>query len=306
MNKTEELLQLGEHFDRMGVTSEDFDRFSANMAAVPKGSAQAGVNRALYATIASLQAQLKNAKSSGGCDGAAEIEKLMKEADYSIYLNVSRATNNILATTTIGNFIAGKPVALPYVLFAFNDQNSNYSASLKNVLGNLNAACPGITYTITQNNGTQIWTWTYPATGKIDVVTISYAGYNTNYLNLVANQSQPGGSFYSRYTNYVISDPVNGGVQGVQADIQFVNITSGGAQMANEILPNSLKSSFEYDATQPARWNLKYPKMHFDATLGAVDTIIACPATDVANGIPFIVQWNMFCDHHESHKSKKH
>lgn len=170
---------------------------------------------------------------------------------------------------------------------------------MKNSLGTLKQACPNITYAITASSGTQIWTWTNGA--QIDVVTIYYAGQNTNYLNLVSNQSQVSGTFYSRYTNYCISDATNGSLQGVNADIQWVTITSGGAQMANEQFPNALKTSFEY---LPDRWNLKYDRMHYDATLALVDAIIPCPATDITNGVPFVVQHNMFCDHHETHKSK--
>ena len=66
-------------------------------------------------------------KGSGGNDGAAAIEKLMK-TDYSIYIYVSRPSANIIATNTVGPYIAGKAVSLPYVLFGYNDQNSGYAA----------------------------------------------------------------------------------------------------------------------------------------------------------------------------------
>lgn len=111
MSKTSELLELGEYFDRMGVTTEDFDRqtFVNRMNAVSKvNPSQAGVNRALYATIASLQQQLAaKGAGGGGSSGAAEIEKLMK-TDYNIFIYISRATSNILATNTVGSVHCNK------------------------------------------------------------------------------------------------------------------------------------------------------------------------------------------------------
>lgn len=304
MGKIEDMLaaegvDLQHSFDRMNIVREDFDKFHANMAVAAKANpAQGAVNRALYATMAGMKA--KGGERGGELSGAAEVERLMKEADMSFYINVNRATANITATNSIGLYVAGKPVILPYVLFGLNDQGSNYSASLKNVLGNLQIACPGIKYAITQTGGTQVWTWTYGV--QVDVVTISYGGYNTNYLNLLNNQNQLKNTFYSRYTNYVISDAINGGYQGLQADIQWINVSNGGSQQANELLPNAIKNSYEF---LEDRWNLKYPEQHYDANLAIVDTIIPCPATDIANGISFTVQHNIFARKHESHPSKQ-
>ena len=99
MSKTSELLELGEYFDRMGVTTEDFDRqtFVNRMNAVSKvNPSQAGVNRALYATIASLQQQLAaKGAGGGGSSGAAGNRKANENGLQHFYLHFTRNFQHI-------------------------------------------------------------------------------------------------------------------------------------------------------------------------------------------------------------------
>jgi hypothetical protein len=287
MSKLSDLYDTEQSFDGMHLDKSDFDSFHATLATIAKTNpAQAKALGVLGAAVSGLQ------KKSTQNEGMTKetIEGIMMGCDASYYIAISRTTANILATANAGGYTIGTPVSLPFAIYGQNDYQSGYSQSLQASYSNIQAAVPGIKYTVTTSMpGNVIFTWT--AGDLSDIVTVYFKGKLQNYLSILTSQNQERNVFKACYINYAINDATNGEQQLSQADIQFISISSAGGQQASELVADSLLLTSDY---RNDRINVCFPWTTFNANLSIVDQIIPCPAADIASHTPFVVSYYMF------------
>ena len=204
------------------------------------------------------------------------VESLMLNSEGSVSITVSRSSANI-------------PYPLPYVILAPNDLQGGYTTSLSAIIQEtLLPVAPDVTYAVSFSaNGDVKITYTNGAAS--DVIIIRYLGNLNKYNSFLKAMNND--YFRSKLMLYSISDPVNGGAQ-LQNIITVGTIGSLGLATQNEIPLQACV--LPQDNPNNGRIAVIYPETDFTPNTGVVDSIIPCPAADIAAEVPFVVMYNIF------------
>ena len=279
MSNLSKLMEMQGDLDGvLHVSAADVSNWQKNMATLRKQ------NPAMYALLSPMANELIRLAQQGGGEGKGgsqlsreSIEDCIFKSKGDINITISRSTANVTN--------AGQAIPLPFVLFGVNDYAAQYFNFLKTVKSNLPSNV--VVSVATTNTGNVTFTFTQGA--SVDVVTVSYLGNLNNYASFLQSMNQ--NYFATKYILYTISDAVNGALQITNGIIQIGRIGSMGFQAQNQISLNARKWTWNY---QNDRVDVVMAESEIVPAVGIVDSIIPCPAADIAAGVPFVITYNIF------------